>query len=75
MNILHITLGIHRSKIESAYETIDDIRTSINKPLEVEAFGAQIFLSIIGTKQDVSITLMDKNNKLIDSENYQLGAN
>ncbi len=74
MNILHITLGVHQSKFESVCKTIDEIRTRINKPIEVEAFGPQIFLSIIGSKQDVSIALMDENNNVIDSENYKLGA-
>ena len=74
MNILNITLGNHQAKIESPHDSIQALRASLKKPLEVEAFGAQIFLSIIGTKQDVSLTLMDKNNTLIESENYQLGA-
>ncbi len=74
MNILNIILGDHQSKIESPHESIQKIRASLSKPLEVEVFGPQIFLSIMGSIQDVSITLMDKNNKLIDSEKYQLGS-
>ncbi len=74
MNILYITLGNHQSKMDSAFSSIDEIRSSMHKPIEVEVFGPQIFLSIIGSRADVSLKLMDKHNKLIDSEDYQLGA-
>ncbi len=74
MNVLNITLGKHQSKIESPYSSIKEIRANINKPLEVEAFGPQIFLTIMGSIQDVSLTLMDKNSTLLDSEAYQLGS-
>ncbi len=74
MNVLHVTLGSHQSKIESPYKSINEIRSSLNKPIEIEAFGPQIFLSIMGSIQDVCLNLMDTNNKLIDSENYQLGS-
>ncbi len=74
MNILNITLGEHQATIESTHNSIKALRSSLNKPLEVEAFGPQIFLSIMGTQQDVSLTLMDQNNTLIESEAYKLGT-
>ncbi len=74
MNTLNIILGEHQATIESYFESIEALRSSLNKPIEVEAFGPQIFLSIIGTKQDVSLTLIDKNNTIIETETYQLGT-
>jgi hypothetical protein len=74
MNFLNITLGEHQAKIESPHSSIKALRSSLKQPIEVEAFGAHIFLSIMGTKQDVSLTLIDKNNTLIDTESYQLGS-
>ena len=74
MNVLKISLGKHQASFESALTSINEIRASLTKPLEVEAFGPQIFLSIIGSKQDVSISLLNENNEVIDSDNYRLGA-
>ncbi len=74
MNVLTISLGKHQASFESAFKSISEIRSSLTKPIEVEAFGPQIFLSIIGSKQDVSISLLDENNEIIDSDSYRLGA-
>jgi hypothetical protein len=74
MNVLNISLGKHQASFESPLNSINDIRSSLNKPLEVEAFGPQIFLSIIGSKQDVSISLQNEDAEIIDSDNYRLGA-
>lgn len=74
MNVLSISLGQHQASFESTFNSISEIRSNFTKPLEVEAFGPQIFLSIIGSKQDVSISLRNEKNEIIDSDNYRLGA-
>jgi len=74
MNVLTISLGKHQASFESPLKSINEIRSSLSKPLEVEVFGPQIFLSIIGSQQDVSISLLDESDALIDSDNYRLGA-
>jgi|GEM_PF-5027381 len=69
---LEILLNQQSATIKTQDSSIQAIRENLPHPIEVEAFGPQIFFSMLGKVSDVSLTLKDQSNNEIDRDTYQL---
>lgn len=69
---LEILLDQQSATIKTQDSSIQAIRESLPHPIEVEAFGPQFFLSMLGKISEVSLTLKDQCNNEIDRDTYQL---
>lgn len=69
---LEVSLNQHCATIKTSSASIQAIRDELSHPIEVEAFGPQIFLSLLGKVSQVSLILKDQENNQIDHEKYDL---
>jgi len=72
MNELEIKLNNRLATIRTDGSSIQEARSLLKHPLEVEAFGPQIFLSLFGTDAQVSMRLIDPNFNILDQDQYDL---
>jgi len=72
MNELEISINQEFANFKTQYASIQAIRENLSHPIEIEAFGSQFFLSLIGQRSQVSISLKDQSNNEIDHDKYEI---
>ena len=69
---LIVQAGENRAQLDTSANTISEYKATLPHPIEIEAFGPQFFLSIMGTSIQVLITLFDVNGEVIETDKYEL---
>lgn len=54
------------------YDSIKAFKDTLPHPIEIEAFGPQIMMSMLGKANHISLELKDEKGNVIDSEAYDL---
>lgn len=69
---LKISLNEQTAILKTQDASIKAIREKLSHPIEIEAFGPQVFFSLLGQKSQVLLTLKDPENNEIEHEKYEL---
>ncbi|MGR6874863.1 hypothetical protein ACU6U9_21835 [Pseudomonas sp. HK3] len=69
---LKISLNEQTAIIKTQDASIQAIRDKLSHPIEIEAFGPQIFFTLLGKRSQVTLTLNDPANNEIEHEKYEL---
>ncbi len=72
MNQLKARIGEHAQTLDCEQNDLASLRSAHNAPLEIVAFGQNIFLSLMGTVQEVTMEIVSATGERLDFEEYQL---
>lgn len=69
---LEVTLNNQTTTLKTQFKSISELRQQLPHPIEIEAFGPQVFFSLMGKVSSVVLLLRDQKHIKIDQEKYDL---
>lgn len=72
MHQLLVQADENSALLETSCKTLAEYKATLSHPIEIEAFGPQFFFSIMGQSTTISLTLSDNDDRIIESDQYEL---